>query len=287
MKNFGRVIRWASMFLYFAIIFYLLTFNEYYSNLFNISIWIIPCLGFISLVIALINYMKIDRNVNVIETEFTSIVNHTFRTPLTKIMWALTDMKNPESSKNTPFNIQTIENSASRVLDIVDLIAGMQDVGNKSTYFFKAISIREVIETSIAKYRKIISEKKFNFQIGTFNDIPLLTGDLKKISFVFDVIMENALSYTDAGGSILVGATRQGNKIIFYIADNGIGLSYIDKMRIFSRFFRSDRARKMYTDGMGLSLYLSKKIIERHQGKIYAKSNGVNKGSTFFVELPL
>jgi signal transduction histidine kinase len=162
----------------------------------------------------------------------------------------------------------------------------MKDVGNKSTYFFKPTSLRVIVEGSISKYRKVIEEKKFNFRIGTFNDIPLLTADLKKLSFVFDVIVENALYYTPAGGSITLDAKLENNKVTFYAVDSGIGLSFMERMRIFSRFYRADRARLMYTDGMGLGLYLAKKIVKSHGGKIYAKSRGINKGATFFVELP-
>jgi len=55
---------------------------------------------------------------------------------------------------------------------------------------------------------------------------------------------------------------------------------------IFSKFYRGAQAKLMNTDGMGLKLYLSRQIIKRHHGKIYAKSNGKEEGSTFFIELP-
>jgi signal transduction histidine kinase len=60
----------------------------------------------------------------------------------------------------------------------------------------------------------------------------------------------------------------------------------MDKLMIFQKFYRSKKAILMNTDGMGLRLYLSKEIIKRHHGRIYAKSNGVNEGTTFFIELP-
>ncbi len=291
MKTFGRILKFIFIFLYFIALIYLLLFNSYFSELYGIShgisLWAIPLLALISVIVVGYNYIKIYIKVNVIESEFTSIVNHTFRTPLTKIIWALKELKGPEYSKETLLYLQNIENSSTRILNIVDIIAGMQDLDNKSSYFFKPTSLREIIESSIAKYRGVIEEKKFNFQISTFNDIPMLGGDLKKLTFVFDVIVENALYYTNALGDISVGAIVEKDKVIFYVADSGIGLTFMDKFRIFSKFYRSSSARKLYTDGMGLSLYLAKKIVDRHGGRIYAKSKGSNMGATFFVELPL
>ncbi len=75
--------------------------------------------------------------------------------------------------------------------------------------------------------------------------------------------------------------------MLFYVADTGIGLSFFDKFKIFKKFYRGSRALASYPDGMGLRLYLSKHIIEKHKGRIYAKSKGKNKGTVFFVELPL
>ena len=98
--------------------------------------------------------------------------------------------------------------------------------------------------------------------------------------------MENAIFYTPKDGKILIDSIVRSNKIIFYITDTGLGLNFTDKMRLFSRFYRSKEAKLMNTDGLGLGLYLSKVIIARHRGKIYAKSKGRNKGSAFFIELP-
>lgn len=287
MKILGRIIKWLILLLYFISLIYILLENVKYSDFFGIPYYTIPAIAVISILITGYNYIKIYLKVNVLEFEFTSIVNHTFRTPLTRIMWSLKEIKDTETTKETLLYTQNIENAASRILNIVDILVGLQEVDNRASYFFKPLSIREIMESSISKYREVINEKKFNFKISTFTDIPLLTADLKKMTFVFDVIMENALYYTPQGGNITVGAKRERDKIIFYAADSGIGLTFRDRMRIFSRFFRSERARHTYTDGMGLGLYLAKQIVKKHGGKMYAKSKGINKGTTVFVELPI
>jgi signal transduction histidine kinase len=223
---------------------------------------------------------------NRLETEIISIVNHAFRTPLTNIMW-----NSKELEKNLPQNekflyLQNLNNSANKILNVIDVLTGIKNVKNTSGYFFEAISIREIVEKSIKKYSDKITKKNLTFQVSVFKDIPLLTLDLKKISFVIDTIIENAISYTKKDGKILIDCISNNKKLILYISDTGIGLGVLDKLMIFSKFYRNKRAKLMNTDGMGLKLYLSRQIIKRHKGEIYARSNGIDEGTTFFIELP-
>lgn len=218
--------------------------------------------------------------------EFTSIVNHVFRTPLTRIMWISKELEKDISLDEKSIYLQNLENATTRVLDIVDIIAGIKSVGNKQGYFFQAVRIREIIEKSISKYRESISKKNINFNVANFKDIPMLTVDLKKISFVIDVLMENAISYTPQNGTVAIEAQVKRNSLVLAISDSGIGLDKKDRTKVFSKFYRGKDAKLMYTDGMGLGLYLSKVIVGRHNGRLYAKSKGRNEGTTFFLELP-
>ena len=250
---------------------------------------ILIVLLFIVTVYLLLSYIKLHMRANKTEYEFTAIVNHTFRTPLTRINWITKELEDRNISQDEKLlYIQNLNNATEKLLEIVDLIAGIKDIKNTTGYVFVATSLRDIVEKSITKYRGEINKKNITFQVSTFKDIPLLTADLKKITFVFDALLENAVFYTQSNGKILIDCIVKGNnKLLFYITDTGMGLSFYDKMRIFSRFFRSKKAVLAYPDGMGLRLYLSKQIIKLHGGKIYAKSKGKDKGSAFFIELPL
>lgn len=223
------------------------------------------------------------------EYEFTSIINHTFRTPLTRINWISKELEDINISREDRIKyIQNLNNATNKLLEIVDLIVGIKDINNKNGFFLEETSFRNIVEGSISRYKEDINKKNIVFQISSFQTIPLLTLDLKKITFAIDSLMENAIIYTPNNGKILIDCIlKSKDKLLFYIADTGIGLSFYDKLKIFSRFYRSKKAVLAYPDGMGLRLYLSKKIVESHNGKIYAKSEGVDKGSVFFVELPI
>lgn len=286
MKEFIKKAKIIFYIIYILIIFILMLFKEKIFANNDIPQWIISFIFFSTTIYFSIKYIMLKTKENGLEKEIISIINHSFRTPLTGIIWNVKELE-----KNIPQNekllyLQNVNNGANKVLNIIDILVGIKDVKNTSGYFFEAISIREIIENSIKKYRDFINKKNITFQVSLTKDIPLLTMDLNKITFVIDTILENAINYTKQNGKILINCIIDNNKLTLFISDTGIGLEPKDKLMIFSKFYRSKTAKLMNTDGMGLKLYLSKQIIERHKGKIYAKSNGINEGTTFFIELP-
>ncbi len=260
--------------------------KDYLSSLLQLPDYVVPIIAFVGIFFvayrAVISHIKINR----LESEFTTIVNHTFRTPLTRVMWFTKELEKDLSMNEKLLYLQNITNATNKVLEIVDLFVGIKNINDTAGYFFEATSLRDIVEKSIVKYREEINKKNIAFQVSTFKDVPLLTLDLKKISFVIDTLIENAIFYTPKSGKVLIDSTSDAKKLTVYVSDTGIGLGWMDKMRIFSRFFRTKKSVLMNPDGMGLKLYLSKIIIARHKGKIYAKSKGIDKGTTFFVELP-
>ncbi len=221
------------------------------------------------------------------EKTFLKIVNHTFRTPLTGIKWMGEALQKEITREDREKYAHDISNASNRLLDIVDIFTGIKDIGDQSSYDFKAVSIREIIEHSLAKYGAQIKSKNITLEIPTFTNIPMLTLDVKKISLVIDVLLENAIVYTEESGKIKIACKIEGRNLILAVVDNGIGLTWRNRGNIFEKFYKGKLAQTMNPNGMGLGLYLSKEIIRRHKGRIWAKSGGRNKGSIFFIKLPL
>lgn len=281
-----KLLKISPLILYIIVIFLLMFSNKQIISSYNTPKWLIPSIFFTSVIYLSYQYIRLKLKEDELEQEIISVVNHTFRTPLTSITWRVKELENnlPQNEKN--LLLQDINNNVTNIINVVDLLVGINDVKNTSTYYFKATSLREIIEESIKKYRDKINKKNIAFQISNLKNIPLLTIDLKKISFVIDTVIENAILYTNNGGKIFIDSISQSKKLTIYISDTGIGLNFVDKLKIFSKFYRSKKAKLLNTDGLGLRLYLAKKIIKKHHGKMYARSNGENEGSTFFIELP-
>ena len=145
---------------------------------------------------------------------------------------------------------------------------------------------------------KVIAEfeenaRKKNIALVFKNDVPAgvsVRGDAEKLYEVAVNLIDNAIKYSPEGSvDIKLVSTEKGGakSLLFSVADKGIGIGKEDISKLFIKFARSEEARKIRPDGMGIGLYFVKKIVEDHKGKVWVESAGVGYGSTFFVELPL
>lgn len=218
--------------------------------------------------------------------QFLTIVTHKFRTALAGIKWAFDELSREKitiEEKNDL--IKNIDQSVRKLVELVDHLAGIAKYDSRLAYAFKAISLREMVDEALGQYGQHIREKDLNLQINTTQDVPLIIADAKKISFVINSLIENAVKYTPKGGQIEVAIKKQSDQIIFSVHNSGKGLGRREKKMLFTKFFRSEAAKLSDPEGLGMALFISKVIVKHHRGQIWAESKGKDKGVTFFVKL--
>jgi signal transduction histidine kinase len=241
------------------------------------------------LLIALIIFSFIYREIenNKIQNEFITIVTHKFRTPLTGIRWTIDMLQKDLTLLEKGDLLVEMQKANDRLMEIVDLLVGFAKFDKRLSYAFEAVSLREVIGFSLNKYAVAIKNKAIQIAIESDRELPLIIVDKAKIQFVVDMLIDNATKYTSRGGSIAVAFEMDEKSVTVRISDTGIGMGFWDKKRLFQHFFRADNAKLMDTNGLGLGLYTAKKIVDHHGGKLWAESEGLGKGSTFCVRLPI
>jgi len=99
---------------------------------------------------------------------------------------------------------------------------------------------------------------------------------------VFENLIGNAIKFTEAGGSISVGATPRDGEVLFWVADTGVGMAADDLPHVFERLWQASRSGRA---GAGLGLPIAKGIVEAHGGRIWVDS-ALGAGSTFFFTIP-
>jgi signal transduction histidine kinase len=155
----------------------------------------------------------------------------------------------------------------------------------RSTLF----SLLEVTKNLVQTHDDQLKKKHLSVQISGGENIPQINADKTRLQFVMQIIFENAIIYTPQNGKIEIKIhfNNEKKEFIFSVSDSGIGINSNDLPKLFSKFYRTVSARHTDTEGMGIGLYMAKKIIINHNGRIWAESDGEGNGSTFFFAIPL
>jgi K+-sensing histidine kinase KdpD len=111
---------------------------------------------------------------------------------------------------------------------------------------------------------------KHNITVQFPTEFPTIVGDQKRLEQVFYNLLENAIKYSPEGGEIRISGQVRSEQIIICVQDQGAGIAREDMPHVFDRFYRADEAAKN-TKGAGLGLYLSRAVVEAHQGRIWVE----------------
>ena len=169
-----------------------------------------------------------------------------------------------------------------KTIDLVLNVANLQKGGFK--YDMKTVDFREIVRQSIAEKKPPIEAKGLKFIEDIKEGNYATQGDPFWLKEVVNNFIDNAGKYTKEG-SVTVMLQKEDSKIKFSVKDTGMGISDEDKKILFTEGGRGKDSVKVNVDSTGYGLYSVKLIVEAHGGRVWAESEGVGKGSTFFVEL--
>ncbi len=228
------------------------------------------------------------------KSEFISIAGHQLRTPLTVIK-GYTSMvlegsfgKIPDSIKEA-LNRVLISSGALAKL-VTDLLDLSRIESGKIRYEFKEVNMEAIVYGVMRELEETAKVKNIPLIYKNENAAdPRLIGDFDKLHEVVINIVDNAIKYSDHGSVELVlrkSGSGENPRLALSVKDNGIGVKPEDIPKLFGKFVRSEDAKKIRPDGMGLGLYLAKRIVEDHKGRIKVESPGLGRGSIFTVEFP-
>ena len=222
--------------------------------------------------------------------EFTSMMTHEFKTPLTPILsWAdllaseiLGDMNEKQLKAVSKINV-----NALRLLHLITDVLDVHKLElSQLTYNKIKCNSKELVDELIENYSIVLNDNSVRFIHSDIESIPLHT-DSSRIQQVLRIFITNALDFVPKeNGTIELKVETKDDSIIFSVTDNGIGISEIDQKQLFRKFYQADTSATRKHGGSGLGLSVAKGIAQGLVGEIGVSST-LNHGSTFFVKLPI
>jgi len=227
--------------------------------------------------------------------EFIDIAAHELKTPLTSVHSAaqlLDEFYKEKMSADSNFMdyVNIINSGCERIQNLVENLLDFSRMESKDDILhFQECDLVQIINDCILALNALLNKRGQELILENIPEKVLISIDKIKIERVLINLISNAIKFTPVKGKITITLEEKENYIEFSICDTGIGIKKSDMNKLFKKFSRihNGNISTIDSEGTGLGLYLSKGIIELHGGKIWAESKGKNKGSTFFIKLPL
>jgi two-component system, OmpR family, sensor histidine kinase SenX3 len=148
---------------------------------------------------------------------------------------------------------------------------------------FEPVRLDRIVNDEVARLREDARQAGVTMDVNA--EPTSVRGSRKDLALLVRNLLDNAIRYSDRGGSVRVETESENGHAVVSVADSGAGIPSRDLPRIFERFYRVDRARSRETGGTGLGLSIARHVAEQHGGVIEADSE-LGRGSVFRVRLP-
>lgn len=220
--------------------------------------------------------------------QFTADASHELRAPLTLIQSAADFSLRRERSRDELLDaLRQISRESGRTAQLLNkLLALARSDANAQSFAAAAVNLTAILRELKPQVENLATKGQ---QVVTFT-IPTQTleimgedGALRQLCFI---LIDNAMKYTPAHGSISIALTEEKQAAVFTVRDTGIGIGPEELPHVFDRFWRADKIRSRETGGAGLGLSIARSIAEQHGATISTESE-LGRGSSFTVTFPL
>jgi PAS domain S-box-containing protein len=222
--------------------------------------------------------------------EFIGVVSHELRTPIATTEAAISFLQYLSAHhQDDPAQLnRALESAHKQVLFLAKMINDLSTLSRAERGVADNPELIDVYSLMLQQYNKYYPEtktRKLEFKLDTDPSVGYVLASQLYLEETLQNFLTNSLKYTRQG-SVTLSAHRQDDKILFSVADTGIGISKSDQKHMFEKFYRSEDYRTRESPGTGLGLYVVKKLAAKLGTRIHMDSE-LNKGSTFSFSLPL
>jgi two-component system OmpR family sensor kinase len=230
------------------------------------------------------------RQADALRRELVANITHDLRTPLTSLHGYLETLLMKEGKLSPQEQRDYLTIAIKRSNQLGKLTSALFELAKLDSpdvrVRFEPFSLAELVQDITQKFRLVAEEKKIALRTNEMENLPFVFADIALVERAFENLIENALRHTPENGSITINAAPEDERLLVRVSDTGSGIRPEELDHLFDRSSRQNKERKKDTEGAGLGLVITKKILELHGSNIKVDSV-VDVGTTFSFTLPL
>jgi signal transduction histidine kinase/ActR/RegA family two-component response regulator len=222
-----------------------------------------------------------------LKDEFLATLSHEIRTPLNAVLGWARILRTQPKIKNRDHALEVIErNAASQLRLVEDLLDMARVISGKLKLDLRLILLDDVVRAAVDVVTPGAAARNIGIEMHSAPQSSLVNGDSDRLQQAVWNLLSNAVKFNGDGGRIDVTLSKHDDTVELAIADTGQGISREFLPYVFDRFRQADASASRRHGGLGLGLALVRQIAELHGGRVRVESDGPNRGSTFFINLP-
>jgi signal transduction histidine kinase len=224
-----------------------------------------------------------------LKDDFLASLSHELRTPLNAILGYSRMLRTGTMADDRRHKaIETIERNATSLTQIVeDVLDVSRIVSGKIRLNVASVDLRQIVRNALDVILPAAEGKGVTVETMLEPDAVTVAGDAERLQQVFWNLLSNAVKFTERGGAVRVRLARGAADVDISVSDTGVGISPQFLPHVFERFRQADAGPARERGGLGIGLSIARQLVEMHGGTIDAASDGVGRGATFRVRIPL
>lgn len=222
-----------------------------------------------------------------LKSNFLTLASHELRTPLGLIIGYSSFLKEDtrgETSKHAD-QVLTAARQMRSILDEMNNLSMLQS--DEMVLRPQKVAMEDILAYACEGIKEIAATRKQNLVYDFSEEAYIVNVDIDKTAQAFGNILGNAIRFSPEGSDIKVGVKKDGEQVLSWVQDQGIGIPADKLQKIFEEFYQIEPPNTRRYGGLGIGLTIAKGLIEAQRGKIWAESEGTGMGSTFKVLLPM
>ena len=226
------------------------------------------------------------------KTQILNTITHEINTPLTCITGYVEKMlMHPETvgglNDRQQDYLAKVQRNARRLKAVLD---SLMDASRMEVWNLKLdldnLDVGEEIQNLVEAAQGLIEENRINVSVNPVPQFSMVRADRARLGQILGNLLSNACKYSAPDSSVTIQATEVGGMLQIDVADDGPGIPEVDQAKVFTKWFRADHSSTRQVYGVGLSLFVTRHLVEAHGGRIWLNSQE-GRGSTFSFTLPL